>query len=375
MCAGAPICRWVLLACLTPALTPGNALARHAPEGPGSVQYDLKADERAVARTANIVGPGFRRTESRHFVILTDCSTASARARAGLLERTRDQFLKMAAKLDLSIKPHDHKLLCVYFNDPVEYAAFAGAHDGLEADWVAGYYATATNRVVFYNDENAPDLKEALDQLESYEAEAGSRRSMATEAARRQDRIAADRLDAAAQRLEDQIASERSRLTRHTRDVAIAKTIHEAVHLLAFNTGLQDPAADYPFWLSEGLATSFETTTPSAAFGPAYESPSRQARLAELAAADMLPPLDDLVTFSTAPADDAEAADAMYHFSYALFAHLYRFEREKLGAYIESFKHEPPGPISPARQRELFRNHFGDPRPIERRILVTLDAS
>src|SRR5690349_23883131 len=40
---------------------------------------------------------------------------------------------------------------------------------------------------------------------------------------------------------------------------SVATVVHEAVHQLAFNTGLQVRYADNPMWVSEGLAMYFET--------------------------------------------------------------------------------------------------------------------
>jgi len=328
-----------------------------------------QADERAVAETLRLLGPGFTRHETRHFVVLSDTDLSWTRVRATLLERTRDQYFRVARQLAVPVVEHEHKLVCVLFDDPGRYAAFARAQDGLAAGWVAGYYATAANRVVFYNDENAPGLRRALERLEEYEAEAEARRVRAREA-EGADRAFARRLLASADDLERRIDEERARLSDHAGDVAIAKTVHEAVHLLAFNTGLQSPDRDYPFWLSEGLAASFETVTPNAAFGPAHPSATRDARLADRSADWM--PLADLVARTSAPAEDADVAEAMYDQSYALFTYLYRYERDALGDYIRAFGDLAPGPVPARRQLELFERHFGDPRRLDRRLRAAI---
>lgn len=345
--------------------TSGNVTA-HADEQQAPV-----ADERQIRDTLRLLGPRFQRTETRHFVILSDCSPSWTRSRGTLLERTRDQYFRMTDKLEISVRPHDHKLLCVLFDDPRQYASFARTHDGLAAGWVAGYYATGTNRIVFYNDENSPDLLQALAQLDDYERQAESRRSKARDVGRG-DRDLADRLLASADEIDVKISAERSRLTRHTHDVAVAKAIHEAVHLLAFNTGLQSADRDYPFWLCEGLATTFETDAPDAAFGPGHVSEARRQKVQAIVAQGGLIPFEQLVTRSSAPSDDARTADAMYQLSYALFAYLYRHERRALGAYLKAFQALPPGPLSERKQLELFKAHFGAPGRLQRRVIASI---
>lgn len=348
----------------------GVATSESATPPTGIVQRQAPVvDERQIGEAMRLLGPGFTRTETRHFVILSDCSSSWTRTRGALLERTRDQYFRMTDKLQVDVGPHDHKLLCVLFDDPRRYAAFARAHDGLAAGWVAGYYATGSNRIVFYNDANAPDLVDALSRLDEYARQADDRRDRA----RRAGQPDAARLLASADDMDAKIDAERARLARHVRDVAIAKTIHEAIHLLAFNTGLQCQDRDFPFWFSEGLATAFETDAPSAAFGPAHESRARLGDVRRIVSGGRTIPFDDLVTRSAAPADDAETADAMYQLSYALFMYLYRHERQALGDYIQAFQSLPPGPLSRRKQLELFQAHFGDPARLQRRVLAMVE--
>src|SRR5204863_3951950 len=128
------------------------------------------------------------------------------------------------------------------------------------------YYATLSNRIVFYNDATSPIYETARDRLQNYEKQARDTRTQAEEATRNLQQDLAARLHASADDLDRQIRRERSRLGERAAAHSTAKTIHEAVHLLAFNCGVQLPDRDYPFWLSEGLATSFETERPQDAF-------------------------------------------------------------------------------------------------------------
>ena len=354
---------------------------RSAPSGrnadlrsdPGRLGPRLPVDEAAVARALAALGTAFRRTETEHFVVLSDCPIPWTRTRESLLERARHQFFRAADRLELGPAPHAHKLVCVLINDHEDFRRFAREHDGLDAGWVAGYYAAASNRIVFYNDAVAPAYASVWDELAKYESQAGEARRRAEEARSRGEEQMAERLASAADDLVARINSERRRLSAEARDFSTAKTIHEAVHLLAFNTGVQRPDVDYPFWLTEGFASSFETDDPERAFGPDRDGPAlRRSRYRTLAAAGEAPALGDLVGITRLATLDADAADAIYATGATLFAYLARHERAALALYIRALAAESAGAqrLGPSRHRELFTRYFGEPVSVERRMLA-----
>ena len=103
----------------------------------------------------------------------------------------------------------------IFFADRADFIRFARDVDRIDASSMGGYFATAPNHVVLYDDRSSPSFAFAL--------QAGS----------------AQQRHAAAK----QAASETKR-----------KIAHEAAHLLAFNTGVQRVGVDYPSWFTEGLA-------------------------------------------------------------------------------------------------------------------------
>jgi hypothetical protein len=334
-----------------------------------------RTDEGIVRRTQALLGAGFRRSDTEHFVILSDCAEDWTAARGRLLERTREQYFRVAEKMKLPVFPHRAKLLCVLFNDHEQYQRFARQHDGLEAQWVAGYYATMTNRIVFYNDATSPAYTAVRDRIDTYEQQLRQTRSKAEEATRRRQSDAARRLFTSADELERRIQRERSRIGKRAAAFSTAKTVHEAVHLLSFNTGMQLSDRDYPFWLSEGLATSFETEDAAGDFGPDHASGlgSRRERYGELERLGRLRPLGALVTLTDVPGLDGDTAEAMYSQSHAVFSYLYARDPAAMGRYIGALVEEPSGRISAARQAELFRAYFGDPADVESAMAARLD--
>lgn len=304
------------------------------PRGPesvlaGSASRELRPDETAVNATADLLGETFVRSETQHFVILSDCGRAWTQARSALLERAYHQFERMMQKLDLPVREPESKMLCVFINDYEMYRAFARAQDGVTAPWVAGYYAAFSNRAVFFNDATSPSFAKALEESDGTP---GTRRKLEAQAA----------------------------------EITTAKTLHEAIHLIAFNCGLQSRARQAPFWLTEGLASCFESENPSRAFGPDHPVPKRDAEMAELLADENLIPLEALVAMNAAPPQDDGAAAAMYAQSYALFRHLFRYERDTLAAYFRDLWAEPAGFISPRRHSEMFESRFGAAMLVEK---------
>jgi hypothetical protein len=341
--------------------------------------FRLPFDQAAVEEASRTLGPAFLRYDTPHFVVLSDCPADWSRSRAALLERTRSEFFRAVDRLGLYPAPHPRKLLCVLINDHEAYRRFGRDLDGLDADWVAGYYSTAGNRVVFYNDASSPVFAAARTRLDQYDQQAVAARGRADEARLQHRDDLARQLLASADDLSAKVRDERLRLARQAVAYSSAKTIHECVHLLSFNTGVQRRDRDYPFWVSEGLATGFETDAPDSAFGPdrprAAAPDSRRARLSEQARQGLVPALSDLVTITTAPGWDADTADTMYALSQALFGHLYRRQPAALGAYIRALGDEPPGPLSPNRCMRLFVERFGDPDAVQRRLVAELVQS
>jgi len=329
----------------------------------------LETDKNAINTALSQLGPGFVRNDTSHFVILSNCDARFTQSRGELLERTRSQFYRVADRLGLDALPHKSKLICILIADRNAYLSFARSRDNLKSDWIAGYYSTKTNRIVFYNDNSNPDLAAAKDNIAKARAQVADARARAAKAEQDNNPGLAQRLTAAADDLESRIKAEDSRITTITTDTTTAKTIHEAIHLLAFNSGAQLPSREYPFWLCEGLATSFETDDPKSAFGPDRSvSRERLSRFKELQKAGHMRPLSDLVTMMDANGCDAQTAEAIYCQSTALFTYLYKSNPQALGRYIRAITDSNPGKLGEARQLSLFTSSFGDTGALEPRL-------
>lgn len=183
----------------------------------------LTAEEQSRKLLAEF-GPSFQIYTTAHYVICHNTSKHYAAWCGSLLERLHRGFFTYWDHKDRGLKLAEPKypLVALVFADQASYVKYAEAELGPAAGNVLGYYSLRTNRVTMY------DLT-GVQVLRQPDSQRGSTAEI--------NRMLAD---PKAERL-------------------VATVIHEATHQLAFNSGLHARYADIPLWLSEGVATYFET--------------------------------------------------------------------------------------------------------------------
>jgi hypothetical protein len=283
-------------------------------------------------RTRKLLPDRFAEYETRRFVVLSDGKPGWSRRQGQLLERTYHQFQRYTRRIGIEPEPLRYKLVCVLFQEYDDYRQFAKAHDDVTAEWISGYYSPKHDRIVFYNIETNPEYAWA--------------------------RPANDRGSDA--------AVARGRLNEEYEAAAIATTIHEAIHQLTFHTKVQSAQIQNPLWISEGLATAFETDKPNEAFGPDREYPMRREQFERLLDDGEMIPLRELVAYTEMPNNQDDTIAAVYHESYALVTWLSRFRSTELRKYLESLRQERPGRPTPQRHLQLFERAFGDVDRLDR---------
>jgi len=331
--------------------------------------FELPVDEAAVAETLNDLGGRYRRSETDHFVVLSNCDRNWTVARSRLLERAYHEFFRVMDRMDYPAHPPAHKLLCVLISDHAEYETFARNADGVSAGWVAGYYAGLTNRVVLYDDMDGPAFRAAFEQLDAFRQQAKDTDAQARLASRAGDRERSKALKAQAADLRRHEKKERSRIEDDARAASESKMIHEAIHLIAFNSGVQSRAHEYPFWLTEGLAMSFETDRPRAAFGPdCSHSRERMQEFERCVAEGRAIPLDELVGISEATGESSERAEMLYSQTAAVFNRLYDADRMAVSGLLGRYLEQPAGDLPAQRHVALFTQQIGEPVVVEARL-------
>ncbi len=146
----------------------------------------------------------------------------------------------------------------------------------------------------------------------------------------------------------------------------VATIIHEAVHQLAYNSGLQRRMADNPLWVSEGLAMYFEVPDLSHSRGWGTIGKVNEVNLARFReyvpqrGPDSLPLLiqdDRRFAGSTAAAAYGEA--------WALNYFLLRTKSKQYVAYLQELSKRPPLEATDSERRlDEFAKAFGDPQKL-----------
>lgn len=356
-------------------LLPGTDAGTEAGDA-AELPEDVEEQQRIVAELEGLLGRAFAARATPHFILVYDTDDRFAQQRGVLLERTHRLYYEHFHKAGLSPRPLERRLVCLLFSDFEGYSRYAEATDKAMG-WAGGYYSSRTNRIAFYHDRTSPNYGEVTTRIEQLdaaiaEAEAGieaSRKRRDTQSIAggrnrlsllwKQRRFLSNRLEAVAAGAND------------------AKTTHEAVHQLAFNSELQNIQVAYPFWLSEGLATSFETVDAAGAerFGPYHDNPSRRGPLIEAHMHGRLLPLESFAVMTGLPDDFShqQAIDA-YSQSWGLFQFLFRKRQEQLRAYLTALAIGPQGLRGPGPMREDFERAFGPIAKVEREFSAYIRA-
>lgn len=326
--------------------------------------HPLPEDEQRLSELAERFDEMTAQT-TEHFIVLSDGEDRWARARAMLLERTHDYYYRNLRRAGFRPRPLTERLVCVLYADHADYVAYAKRVDNVDMGWSGGYFSTRTNRIVFYDDRTGPAFQELRDRVSQLEQQVEQLRRDIDRAGRQRQYALAQQL-----RRQREHALKQQRFYRNRSEALAklgnaAKAAHEATHQLAYNSGLQRPDRVYPFWFSEGLATSFETDEPARPFGPFRENTYRLQAVMQLLADDKLIPLKTLVSARRPPAEPREAIEAMYNQAWALFAYLFRERRDDLRAYLRHIASLDPGERSAEQLHDEFVEAFGPVDQVE----------
>jgi hypothetical protein len=146
----------------------------------------------------------------------------------------------------------------------------------------------------------------------------------------------------------------------------VATLVHEATHQLAFNAGLHRRLAPVPVWVSEGIATYFETPDLQNARGWKGIGEVNLPRLERFLAASRPGGLESLVQTDEAFRDPDAALDA-YATAWATTHYLLQSRRADFVAYLRRLAAKKPLTEDSGEERlQEFRATFGEPATVER---------
>jgi hypothetical protein len=325
----------------------------------------------------------FSTRATRHFLLVYDTSDQAAARHCFNLEQAYDAFMGFFNLKDVHPMFLERRLVAILFKDRQNYLNYSKEIDGMQMLWSAGYYSQRTNRSAFFDDASSADNEKLQALIADTKMQITTLNRQIDEDYKRGDNADANvlfvqRRDAITKWT---IASNMLRATVVGNNTT--KTIHEATHELAFNTGIQKRFVDYPFWLSEGLACCFEFEDHIHGMGPAsinrgrfavlrdalkLKSPSKEEELALS--------LEHLISAGPSKDISDKTLGIYYAHAWALFHYLYRAERPGLEKLLLAYStHAPMRPISAAEHLKLFTDAFGmDLKTLDRRFLAYIDA-
>jgi hypothetical protein len=278
---------------------------------------------------------GFDVHVTKHYVICFNTSRDYARWSGALFERLHEAFGNFWSRAGLDIDDPPRPLVIVIFADRGSYEAHAARDLGAATDRVVGFYNMLSNRVTTFD----------LTGTDGVPRPGG--RPMG---------------GAALEILSSPAA------------VGLVSTlVHEATHQMAFNCGMHRRLAPVPLWVSEGIATYFETPDLENARGWRGIGTVNRPRLDHFLAAHRAGDVAALVA-----ADDrfrgADGALDAYATAWALTRHLVETRKPQFVAYLRTqAAKQPLAEDSPAQRLRDFEDAFGaSPAAIEDEVVKAM---
>ncbi|QDT04527.1 hypothetical protein K227x_29190 [Rubripirellula lacrimiformis] len=256
--------------------------------------------DEAAKRLIAELGDDFSVYRTANYAIVYNCDDGYARAVGGLFEKLYRGFFTYWKNQRWRLPEPRFPLVAVVLKDHSAFLNHAGNEIGDRAKSVIGYYNLSTNQMTTFNMPNW----------------------------------------------------ERN----------VATIIHEATHQLAYNCGLQTRFADNPMWVSEGLATFFET--------PDMRNPGQWRSIGGVNRVNLgrwhrYVPNRPAESLATLLADDTRflnqaTADAAYAEGWALTYFLIQTKREEYVDYLRKLSEGKPAVVPAPRERiQLFEESFG----------------
>lgn len=271
---------------------------------------------------------GFRTltTKKKHYVICFNTTEAYAKWNGSLYERLFEGFYTYWKRLGVELHEPEFPLVAVVFESRDGYVQYAKKEEIANAESMIGYYNLLSNRIAGYD-------------LTGIEGMIPPGKNVAT--AELVNRILA------------QPSAERT----------VATVVHEAVHQLAYNSGLQTRLGDNPIAISEGLAMFFES--------PDFENPSGWGGIGKINRFNyeifrrsfssrqpnsLIKLLQDDTRFH-----DAATTTVAYGESWAFIYFLLNTRKKEFTAYLKELSRRPPlEPTDPKRRVGDLQKHFGE---------------
>lgn len=269
--------------------------------------------------------PNSRVLASEHFLLCYNTTEAYARWNVDLYERLYRGFHRFWKSKGFELTPPRFPLVSLIFETKADYVRYASQEfQGSENTF--GYYHQGTNRLASY------DLTGVEGMIPS------------------NMRVNRDTLV-------QQI------LSRPEAERTVATIVHEACHQIAFNCGLQARLGASPLWLSEGLATYFESPDLTSKGGWGGIGKINQHNYSNLV---QYLPVRTTESLTLLLSDDnrlrnGETMTQSYAEAWGLTHFLVQTRSRDFVKYLQRVREIPIGTQPSTRERlDMFRSCFGD---------------
>lgn len=263
--------------------------------------------------------------KTAHYVLVYNTSETYARWVGSLYERLYRAFYNYWKTRGIRLEEPRFALVAIVFNTQQSYLGFAEREIGESARAMLGYYNLQTNRVVSFDLTGVEGLTQPGSRLNSTV-------------------------------LINQV------LSQPQAERTVATIVHEAVHQLSYNSGLQTRLADNPLWVSEGMATFFETPDVKSSTGWGTIGSINYHNLQLFAKYLHNRPADSLTTLITDDSrfQNSDTAGNAYSESWALTYYLLKTKKTEYSDYLKALSQlKPLAEMEPRERVELFKQHFG----------------
>jgi hypothetical protein len=320
-----------------------------APDGrlhvvqPKAIQREETLSDLFKAMTAEEIGQGlleelpsgFKIKKTDHYVVCYNTTDAYANWVSALFERLYDRFHKYWKTRDIKLVEPQFPMIALVFETKQSYLKYAEPELGRSAESMLGYYNLMSNRVTTFD----------LTGIEG---------------------MIPDGMRVTKSGLVHQI------LSRPESERTVATIVHEAVHQIAYNCGLQVRLADNPVWVSEGLAVFFETPDLRSRDGWGEMGKINTFNLINFR--NYLPQrgTDGLIRLLSEDKRfrDPKTVNHAYGESWALNYFLLKTRGKDYARYLKYLSNQPPLGESDAKQRIAdFQEFFGDLTALDREFV------
>ncbi|MDP6357748.1 MAG: DUF1570 domain-containing protein [Planctomycetota bacterium] len=363
-------------------LDPNHARAKEILYSYQKTYRRLPSNKAAEAKLKSELGSKFKIARTQHFRVAYDTDTGFADHRGKLFESVYRAFYGFFEKRNFPLKTMQDRMEVVLFDSRTDFINYARKRSPM-LESSAGFYSPMENRVTFFNSLNATGYKQQKQAILAAEARIkGQRKQLSRSRATKftftdsdgnrkvVSKSGAMNLMA---REERKVREQRRKLANYYKNENVTTTVHECLHQLAFNLGVQEMRGDVPKWVGEGLATFFETATYGSLAQVGKVNKDRLGLYRKVRKAGPLIPMEIMVGRDEVyNLSSPGAASAAYAQGWGMVHYFFAKKEKEFLRYLQMLN-KKNGNSSPAVRARDFEAAFGNLKTIERQWVAYMD--